>query len=665
LNDQAGDFLVFEFLFCPSKNPANQGSANPGTTFLPPPGMAPSNRFSFNLTETVAAPEQAVTAVNLLPRAVLRSTNYLLLDGEWHFALDPDDVGLRENWYLGHEYDHTAHWPGSIEEHMAAARETSGATPVWQDNVVAWYEREFDLPRHSEACCMLQLTFGACGYETRVWLNGQPLRTIEDEEIHYGEYTSFSYELNEQLLQQTNRITVRIADTMDAEIPRGKQESHVYKRGGIWYQTHTGAVRSVWIETVERNRLRSRVGVVSIVEDQLVRFNFATRIHDSGPYTLRVRVYERDDSLRAAGIRAADRRDEPLASSEFPLQLDAGQKAQRVVVEIPGARLWSPEAPNLYQLVAELVDADGYAAQIEAHFGLRKIEARGRYVYLNNRPIYLDGILYQPGTATYEEMTRHMHAMKRLGCNLVRVHIAGVDPRIYNLADELGLLLWVEVPSPHQSSPLSRQNHWAELQRMLALIETHPSVVIWSLYNEDWGAQDIATNPETRRYIVETYHHMHIHHPQFLVVDNDGWQHISHEGRLKSDLLTAHLYTPDPDRWRDLLDRLVAGQNEGVAAFPLVVGDPFFYKKQVPLIVSEWGGFGFPDYGGPKDAAERTERIRQFKHELRQRDIAGDVYTQATNIEDERNGLIDFHTGALSVPEGVLASEHDQAWKQG
>lgn len=631
--------------------------------------MAPSNRFSFNLTETVAAPEQAVTAVNPLPRAVLRSTNYLLLDGEWRFALDSDDAGLRENWYLGHDYRHTANWPGSIEEHMAAAREsTTAGSARWQDKVVAWYECDFDLPQRNDDCCLLQLTFGACGYETRVWLNGHLLRTIENEDIHYGEYTSFSYELSDELLKPTNRITVRIADTMDAEIPRGKQESHVYKRGGIWYQTHTGAVRSVWIETVERNRLRSRVGVVSIVEDQLVRFNFTTRIHDPGSYTLRVRVYERepllrDDTPRTAGIRGIDRQDKPLAEEEFPLKLEVGQKNQRVVLEVPGAKLWSPETPQLYQLVAELVDANGYSAQIEAHFGLRKIEARGRFVYLNNEKIYLDGILYQPGTATYAEMTRHMHAMKALGCNLVRVHIAGVDPRIYNLADELGLLLWVEVPSPHQSSPQSRMNHQAELQRMLALIETHPSVVIWSLYNEDWGIQDIARSAETRQYIVDTYHYMHIHHPQFLVVDNDGWQHISLEGRLKSDLLTAHLYTPDLDRWRDLLDRLVAGQNEGVAAFPLVVGDPFFYKKQVPLVVSEWGGFGFPDYGGPKDAAERTERIREFKQELRQRDIAGDVYTQATNIEDERNGLIDPHTGELSVPEGLLASEHDEGWK--
>jgi hypothetical protein len=149
---------------------------------------------------------------------------------------------------------------------------------------------------------------------------------------------------------------------------------------------------------------------------------------------------------------------------------------------------------------------------------------------------------------------------------------------------------------------------------------------------------------------------MQLAFPQFLVVDNDGWHHISFEGRLKSDLLTAHLYTPDSHRWQELLQRLVAGELLGVAAFPLVVGDPFFYRRQVPLIVSEWGGFGFVNYGGPDEAEDRAERIRLFKDELRKHPIAGDIYTQATNIEDERNGLMDPQTGELDVPAGLLNS---------
>lgn len=583
--------------------------------------------------------------LNPLPRSVVRPDAFELLDGEWRFALDLEDRGLAEKWYLKHAYAESAVWPGSIEAHMVEARDAQQHTPAWQDRVVAWYEREFSVPE--DWCeppeCLVQVTFGACGYETRAWLNGHLLRTVEGEDVHLGEYTSFSYELPPECLLPVNRLTVRIADSMDAEIPRGKQQSHVYKRGGIWYQTYTGAVRSVWLEPVQRNRLRSRLDVVSNHRDRFVSFDLTTRVHDPGVYTLKLVVVPRGS-------------DEPLAVDEVELPLEEGERRQRVTLELPEAETWSPASPRLYGLVAQLVGPDGGVSQIETHFGLRTVEARGRSFYLNGEPLYLDGILYQPGTASFEEMERHLHAMKALGCNLVRVHIAGIDPRIYALADEIGVLLWVEVPSPHSSTQRSRENHRAELMRMLVHIGSHPSVAIWSLYNEDWGAQDIATSEETRRYVARTYDYMRLNHPQLLVVDNDGWNHVSMEGRLKSDLLTAHLYTPDAERWRELLDRLVDGQNEGVAVQPLVVGDPYFYRGQVPLVVSEWGGFGFADYGGPDDPEGRAARIRDFKRELRSRPIAGDVYTQATSIEEEDNGLVDPASGELLVPPGLLGS---------
>jgi len=586
--------------------------------------------------------------LNPLPRAVIRPNTFVLLDGEWKFAVDKLDKGIQKRWYLGHNYTAIAEWPGAIEEHIAKAHDFKNEKP-WQDKVVVWYERDFPLPAIAEGNKnqnLLQLTFGACGYETQVWLNGIPLKTIEGEQVHVGGFTSFSYELDERNLRPENRLTVRIEDTMNADTPRGKQESYVYKRGGIWYQTYTGAVRSVWLETVERNRLRSRLGVVSIIEDNLVRFNVTTRIHDPGQYTIRLKVYNRKHSD-----------EEPITTDSFDLLLDVGQKQQRLVLAIPNARFWSTEDPHLYRLVAELIDTAGNVAQIETNFGLRKIEARGQNIYLNNQKIYLDGILYQPGDANYEEIKRHMYAMKKLGCNLVRIHIAGIDPRIYNLADKLGILLWVEVPSPHSSTEKSRTNHQAELMRMLALIGTHPSVIIWSIYNEDWGAQDIATNRETRSYIMGIYHYMQIAFPQFLVVDNDGWHHVSYEGRLKSDLFTIHIYTSEIEKWRERLQALEDGKMDGIAAFPLTVGDPYFFRKQVPIIISEWGGFGFVDYGGPQEDDDRATKIALYKQELRKYAIAGDVYTQATNIEDEKNGLIDFETGELKVPEGLLRSK--------
>lgn len=583
--------------------------------------------------------------LNPLPRSVVRNNEFMLLDGDWRFELDLADKGLHERWYLGHQFEGVAHWPGSIEAQMAQAQDLQKQTRSWQDKVVAWYEREFVLPESwcTVPGCPVQVTFGACSYETRAWLNGYPLRTVEGEDVHVGGYTSFSYELPQPYLLPVNRLTVRIANSLDAEIPRGKQESRVYKRGGIWYQTISGPIRSVWLEPVLRNRLRSRLGVISHIEDRVVEFALTTRIHDPGIYTLCLVV-------------TAWGSDEPLHRAEMNLPLEAGEKRQRIAVTLPNAQLWSPATPTLYRMVAQLKGPDGNVSQIATRFGLRKVEARARSVYLNNEAVYLNGILYQPNIATFEQVRQHLLAMKELGCNLVRVHIAGIDPRIYDLADEMGMLLWVEVPSPHSSTVRSRENHRAELMRMLVIIASHPSVIICSLYNEDWGAQDIATSAQVRDYIAQTYDFMHLNVPQMLVVDNDGWHHVCVEGRLKTDLLTAHIYTADINSWRHLLDRFVAGNNVRVAPEPLVVGDPFFYNGQVPLIVSEWGGFGFPAYGGPKESAARSEQISAFKQELRKRAIAGDVYTQAVSIEQEVNGLIDPQTGAVLVSAGLLNS---------
>lgn len=95
--------------------------------------------------EEVSAEEQFI---NPLPRAVLRPNQFILLDGEWRFSLDMDDLGLAQQWYIGHHYEYTAHWPGSIEEHMVEAKGLQSDN-TWQDKVIGWYEREFPLPELS------------------------------------------------------------------------------------------------------------------------------------------------------------------------------------------------------------------------------------------------------------------------------------------------------------------------------------------------------------------------------------------------------------------------------------------------------------------------------------------------------------------------------------
>ena len=87
-----------------------------------------------------------------------------------------------------------------------------------------------------------------------------------------------------------------------------------------------------------------------------------------------------------------------------------------------------------------------------------------------------------------------MLAMKELGCNLVRIHIAGVDPRIYNLADKMGMLLWVEVPSPHRSNLQKAVQTTGRIIEYACINWNTSFCYNMEFYNEDWGANDIATN---------------------------------------------------------------------------------------------------------------------------------------------------------------------------
>ena len=86
--------------------------------------------------------------INPLPRSIKRRTAFNLLDGEWHFALDVDDRGLVEQWQIGHTYTGTALFPGSIESHLAAAKDAKETHSLYSnsDVVVVWYERNFEIP---------------------------------------------------------------------------------------------------------------------------------------------------------------------------------------------------------------------------------------------------------------------------------------------------------------------------------------------------------------------------------------------------------------------------------------------------------------------------------------------------------------------------------------
>ena len=115
----------------------------------------------FGLTADRDAAAAMQHCLHPLPRSIVRSHAYELLDGVWQFDLDLENRGLAEQWYLAHVLSRTAIWPGSIESQMAEGKQAQQQTPPWQDTVIAWYERDFSIP--DQWCtapeCSIQVTF--------------------------------------------------------------------------------------------------------------------------------------------------------------------------------------------------------------------------------------------------------------------------------------------------------------------------------------------------------------------------------------------------------------------------------------------------------------------------------------------------------------------------
>jgi beta-galactosidase/beta-glucuronidase len=525
------------------------------------------------------------------PRPRLRRRDWANLNGTWQFAFDAPD------------FDRSIVVPFAYQ----AANSGIGERTL-HDTV--WYRRRFERPDADR----LVLHFGAVDYTATVWVNDVELAR------HDGGHTPFSVDITAVVRRGDNELVVRADDPAgDRSLPRGKQ-TWQEKPEGIFYTATTGIWQTVWLEPLPERQITS-LRLWPRLDEGLLEFDVGTSDpHVNVELTVALRG-------RPAGGFAG--------------------KPGRARLPLVEVKAWSPDSPVLYDVTVTLLDDAGHDIdRIESYFGMRTVGTRDGRFLLNGEPYIQRFVLdqgYYPGgwytAASDADLRRDIELAKSLGFNGARKHQKVEDPRWLYWADQLGFLVWAEMPNFHEHTAQSEQRLIDELAAAIERDRDHPCVVAWVPVNESFGFQrplrdDVVATLLNRLYALA--HQLDATRP---VVSNDGWEHT------RTDLCTLHDYGVPADMRRRYAALASALEPSGRPRPPYLKG--YAYQGE-PLLVSEFGGIALDGSGGwgydtTAGTHELVERYRELVAALMaDGPVEGFCYTQLTDIEQECNGLLTF-----------------------
>ncbi len=570
------------------------------------------------------------------PRPDMARQGFQSLEGEWEFEVDAADVGLVDAWAAHPLFTRKIQVPFCVES------EASGIEDLDPPSVV-WYAKRFRdaLPA---APGRTLLHFGAVDYQARVWLNGRYLGQ------HDGGYTPFQFEVGD-LLQEDNLLVVRVEDTNDLSLPRGKQSPNG-EPFEIFYETVMGIWQPVWLE---------RAG-----EIYLEGYRIYTDL-GSGEVRLVCRLAggQGTAEVTAAATSPKGRRttggtrvDKSEAAAEAEIILNCGELMP-----------WSPKRPNLYGLEIT-VETGASRDGVEAYFGARTVEVRGNEVWLNGEPLYQKLILHQGyypeglytplGSAVFKQ---DVELIKAFGFNGLRMHVKNEAPPFYFWCDYLGCLVLQDMPSAMLFKPKMKTALEAQWREIVERNFNHPSIITWIDFNESWGVGlsllPVLVLPEAQEYVKQVYYLTREWDPTRPVIDNSGYDHTA-----ETDIVDVHQYLNSLEKCEKLYDelkdlyayrwsllRMILGADAGNST-ENVFARGEGYSGQ-PILISEYGGFGFYDTGTEESLLESyrayTEQIIQQEH------IQGYCYTQFHDTWEEQNGLVHLNRRPKVPPDEIKA----------
>ena len=596
-----------------------------------PAGNRIKTKWAEEVSPTNAHPEY--------PRPQMLRPEWKSLNGLWDYAVTPKSEARPKT------------FDGKILVPFAIESSLSGVGKALTPEDALWYRTSFSVPSAWKGKRLI-LNFDAVDWKAEVFVNDIKVGS------HTGGYTRFSLDVTPYVKNGSNSLVVRVEDASDNDFqPRGKQ---VKEPRGIWYTSVSGIWQSVWIEPVAPAHITD-YNVVSSVADKAINVTVDAAGVQEGDV---VKVFLLDGGIgystetANAAKPAADGMYSVLASG---MAVPGGT----VTLNVRNPKLWSPESPYIYGLDIQILRAGKIIDRVAAYVPMREVSA-----YRKNGNTLLMGLngegLFQLGpldqgwwpdglytAPTDEALKFDIQKTKDFGFNMIRKHVKVEPDRWYYYCDQLGMIVWQDMPSfavskkwgmyyygegeDWPASPEAKANYYKEWGEILNQFKKFQCIAAWVPFNEAWSQFD------TKDVVAFTKRT----DPTRLVNQSSGgsWE----EG--VGDILDNHHY-PYP-------------------AFRM-------WDKAMINVLGEYGGIGFPVQGhlwqadknwgyvqyksGDEVLAEYADFAEQLKQLIKQGCSAA-VYTQTTDVEIEVNGLMTYDRKVIKMDEKKLRAVNESIIK--
>ena len=622
---------------------------------------APKKHTEETLNSLTTVWGEALDTSNVLPehpRPRMQRDNYVMLNGVWEYAIAPVDGEVDAETLAQQAIP--SQWDGQIVVPFSPEAPLSGVGRTVRPHELLWYRRKIDLQKPADDQRLI-LHFDAVDWMCACFVNGKLVGT------HTGGYLPFSFDITDLLgpaaagesvgevessviaeSGATVELVLCVWDPSDTGSQlRGKQR---LSRGDIWYTAQSGIWQSVWYEIVSAIHLES----LTLKGDMFGALEVRSNVQASGLTGVQTDAFKLELALK-------DELGQDVLLATLPVD-EAGEIASELHVDDP--LLWSPESPHLYAVEITL-QRDGVVVDAaHSYCAFRTVEVKKDMagvprVHLNGVPYFVRGVLdqgYWPDglmTAPSDDaLVYDIEAMKSAGFNTLRKHIKIESERWYYHCDRLGMLVWQDcvsggsayspwhtsqkptlfsftwgrfddtIPSHHEALSAGENGYrkeWTETcQEMVKLLDGHPSIGIWTLFNEGWGQFDAQAATEVVRELDATR----------PIDATSGWY-----DQECGDFLSIHNYfRPLRAGWH--------GKQRGNRA--AIISEFGGLTQMMPGHTSLDHSYGYGDFSMVEDWRAAVKKLLAEVESLQDEGLVGYVYTQVSDVEEEVNGLLTY-----------------------